>query len=155
MIAVVQRVSNANVSINKELFAEIKKGILLLLGVFVDDTEKDLIYSVNKVINLRIFPNNRKNMELSIKEIGGEILLVSQFTLCGDIKKGRRPSFVNAANPSKGKKYYLKFINMLKQEWITVKTGQFGSNMQVELNNDGPVTVIIDSKQNSWSIILE
>ena len=149
MIAVVQRVSNANVSINKKLCAEIQKGILLLLGVFIDDTEKDLIYSVNKVINLRIFPKNDKNMDLSIKETGGEILLVSQFTLCGDIKKGRRPSFIKAANPPKGKKYYIKFIDMLKQEGIKVKTGRFGSNMEVQLTNDGPVTVIIDSKQNS------
>ena len=149
MIAVVQRVSNANVSINKKLCAEIQKGILLLLGVFIDDTEKDLIYSVNKVINLRIFPKNDKNMDLSIKETGGEILLVSQFTLCGDIKKGRRPSFIKAAAPPKGKKYYLKFIDMLKQEGIKVKTGRFGSNMEVQLTNDGPVTVIIDSKQNS------
>ena len=147
MIAVVQRVSSANVSINKELFVEIQKGILLLLGVFIDDTEKDLIYSVNKVINLRIFPKNDKNMDLSLKEIGGEILLVSQFTLCGDIKKGRRPSFIKAAAPPKGKKYYLKFIDMLKQEKINVQSGQFGSDMQVQLINDGPVTVIIDSKQ--------
>jgi len=149
LIAVVQRVSSANVSINKKLCAEIQKGILLLLGVFIDDTEKDLIYSVNKVINLRIFPKNDKNMDLSIKETGGEILLVSQFTLCGDIKKGRRPSFIKAAAPPKGKKYYLKFIDMLKQEGIKVKTGRFGSNMEVQLTNDGPVTVIIDSKQNS------
>ena len=146
MIAVVQRVSNANVSINKKLCAEIQKGILLLLGVFIDDTEKDLIYSVNKVINLRIFPKNDKNMDLSIKETGGEILLVSQFTLCGDIKKGRRPSFIKAAAPPKGKKYYLKFIDMLKQEGINVQSGQFGTNMHVQLTNDGPVTFIIDSK---------
>ena len=147
MIAIVQRVTKASVSIKKEIFAGIQKGILLLLGVSIDDTEKDLIYSVNKVVNLRIFPKDDKNMDLSIKEIGGEILLVSQFTLCGDVTKGRRPSYIKAAKPKKGKKYYLKFIDMLKQEKINVQSGQFGSDMQVQLINDGPVTVIIDSKQ--------
>ena len=147
MITVIQRVSNAHVIVNEETIGEIQKGLLVLVGVFDDDTEKDIDYSVKKVSNIRIFADNKYNMNLSVKDIGGEVLVVSQFTLCGDTKKGRRPSFIHAAHPEKGELYYIQFIAGLRNEGLKVESGQFGALMDVHLNNSGPVTLVIDSKQ--------
>lgn len=147
MITVIQRVSKAHVTVNKETIGKIQKGLLVLVGVCDDDTKKDIDYSVKKVSNLRIFADNKYNMNLSVKDIGGEVLVVSQFTLCGDTKKGRRPSFILAAHPEKGEKYYMQFIEGIKNEGLKVESGQFGTMMDVQLNNSGPVTLVIDSKQ--------
>ncbi len=143
-----QRVASANVAVNSKIIAEIQAGLLALVGVFEDDTEKDIDYSVKKVSNLRIFADDNLNMNLSVKDIEGEVLVVSQFTLCGDTKKGRRPSFIQAANREKGEHYYLEFIEGLKEEGLKVQSGQFGAMMNVNLENSGPVTLVIDSKKN-------
>ena len=148
MLSIIQRVSKASVCIKNKKIASINNGLLLLLGVFQADDKIDIKYTVNKVCNLRIFPDGNNKMNYSLKDINGEILVISQFTLCSDIKKGRRPSFLNAAKPEQGKNIYNKFIQELKKEIISVKTGIFGENMSVSLINSGPVTLIIDSKND-------
>lgn len=144
MKALVQRVKSASVTIEDELFSKIDKGFLLLLGVEKKDTKEEAKYLANKVSKLRVFKDENDKMNLSIKDIGGEILVVSQFTLAGDCKKGNRPGFDNAAKPDLAIPLYEFFQEELKKEGIEIKTGQFGANMQVELINDGPVTFMIE-----------
>lgn len=143
MKAVIQRVKKASVTINNELYSDIGQGILVLFGVEKDDTIEQAEYLADKIINLRIFEDENEKMNLSLLDIKGEILVVSQFTLAGDCKKGKRPSFDNAAKPDKAIPMYEKFVELLKNNNITVKTGKFGAMMDVGLINDGPVTFIL------------
>ncbi len=146
MIALIQRVKKASVRVGGSVVGSIGKGILVLLGVHRDDTEKDLEYMLKKVPFLRIFEDDDGKMNLSLLDVNGSILVVSQFTLLARTKRGRRPSFDEAAPPDKGKEFYRLFIDGLKKMGIRVEEGSFGAHMEVELINDGPVTIIIDSK---------
>lgn len=145
MKAVVQRVKRASVEIGNDTAAMIGAGILVLLGVRVDDEERDAVYLAGKIAHLRVFEDEAGKMNLSLKETGGEALVVSQFTLYGDCRKGRRPSFAEAADPAKGEALYEKFIACLREEGLTVRTGRFGAKMLVKIDNDGPVTFIVES----------
>jgi len=145
MRAVVQRVKKAAVEIGGEAVAATGPGLLVLLGVGKDDVEKDAAFLAEKIANLRIFEDSEGKMNLSLKDTGGAALVVSQFTLYGDCRKGRRPSFTDAAPPEKGEALYKTFIDDLRAQGITVETGQFGAKMLVKLENDGPVTFIVDS----------
>ena len=145
MRAVVQRVSSSKVTVDGEVTGEINKGLLVLLGVTHEDTSKDVDYIIDKVLNLRIFEDENEKMNLSLKDVGGELLVVSQFTLYGDCVKGKRPSFIQAARPETAIPLYEKFIENLRNQGINVETGSFGADMKVELLNDGPVTLVIDS----------
>ena len=147
MIAVLQRVTEASIAVDGNEISRIGNGLLILLGVMDSDSEEDCNYLVNKIVHFRIFNDEKDKMNLSIKDVGGEALVVSQFTLCADWLKGRRPSFVHAAEPKFGKQLYEKFVEQLKAEGITSKTGEFGAMMKVSLVNDGPVTFVLDSKQ--------
>ena len=147
MRGVVQRVKGASVSVENRIIGEIEKGILLLLGVEEDDEEKDLEYMADKVPNLRIFEDENGKMNKSLADENGELLVISQFTLLGDARKGRRPSFIRAAAPDKAVPMYESFISKIKEKGITVQCGEFGASMQVELINDGPVTILLDSKK--------
>lgn len=147
MIAVIQRAKDAYVTVNGKVIGQIGKGVVVLLGVCRDDQESDAEFLSNKIASLRIFNDENEKMNLSIKDVNGSALVISQFTLCGDWKKGRRPSFVNAAPPEKGNKLYEYFIDQLKYHQIPVESGIFGSMMQVHLVNDGPVTFVIDSRK--------
>jgi len=146
MIAVIQRVSRASVIVNSKQITKINNGLLILLGVMSNDDEADCEYLYNKITNFRIFNDANNKMNLSIKDINGEVLIVSQFTLCGDWQKGRRPSFVNAATPKRGEELYNLFIERMASNNITIRTGVFGAMMEVTLINDGPVTFVLDSK---------
>ncbi len=148
MRAVVQRVVSSNVKVDGEVTGQIKKGLLVLLGVAQDDTEKDISYMVEKIVNLRIFEDENEKMNLSLKDVEGELLVVSQFTLFGDCRKGRRPGFSDAARPDKADQYYIEFVKQAKDMGIKTETGRFQTHMMVELINDGPVTLLIDSKKN-------
>ena len=148
MKAVIQRVSSASVSVADEKISEIGSGLLILLGIAQEDDERDIDYLVKKTAELRIFKDDGKNMNLSIKDVGGEILVVSQFTLCADTRRGRRPSFINAAEPIIANNMYDKFCQKLQLLSIPVSRGQFGASMDVELINDGPVTILLDSRVN-------
>jgi D-tyrosyl-tRNA(Tyr) deacylase len=145
MRAVVQRVSKASVSVDDTIIGEIGNGLLVFLGVSQEDTEKDVQYLVDKTLNLRIFQDDHQKMNLSVKEIQGEVLVVSQFTLQGDARKGRRPSFIKAAEPSQADAWYQKYISSLKEQGVSVSSGQFAAEMAVSLVNDGPVTILLDS----------
>lgn len=145
MIAVIQRVSKASIDVDGNRIAQISKGLLVFMGVMAEDSEDDSQYLAKKIINFRIFNDENDKMNLSIKEMNGEILVVSQFTLCADWLKGRRPSFIKAAQPDQGNKLYIKFVEYLQQNGINTKTGQFGAMMDVSLINDGPVTFVLDS----------
>jgi D-tyrosyl-tRNA(Tyr) deacylase len=147
MRAVVQRVSQSKVSVDENTIGKINKGLLVLLGVTHEDTQKDIDYMIDKILNLRIFEDEDDKMNLSLKDIGGELLVVSQFTLYGDCRKGRRPSFTNAAKPDLANELYEKFVDKAKAEGINVGTGQFGAHMMVDLTNDGPVTILLDSSK--------
>lgn len=147
MRAVVQRVKEARVEVNRSIVGAIEKGILIFLGIANNDTEKDCEYMANKIANLRIFPDENSLMNKSLLDINGSALVVSQFTLMGDCRKGRRPSFSNAADPEKAKKLYERFIELLKDIGIHVETGIFQEMMEVYLINDGPVTMLLDSKK--------
>ena len=146
MRAVVQRVKESSVRINQEIVGEIGKGLLVLLGVAKGDSTKDCEYLVNKIVNLRIFEDQHGKMNRSVLEVGGEMLVVSQFTLLGDCRKGRRPSFVAAADPHKALKLYENFIRQVRKLGISVETGRFQAMMEVGLINDGPVTLILESR---------
>lgn len=147
MKIVIQRSKKASVSINNEIFSEIGQGILVLVGVEEQDEQDDIDYLVKKLCNLRIFDDENGIMNKSVKDINGEILAISQFTLMARTKKGNRPSYIDAAKPDISIPLYEKFVFSLNKEMNKdVKTGQFGADMQVSLINDGPVTIIIDSK---------
>jgi len=146
MIAIIQRVSKSSVSVDGKLIGTINRGYNILLGVLKDDTNEDIDKLVSKIVKLRIFNDECGKMNLSICDIEGEALVVSQFTLVANIKKGNRPSFENAMTPKDAKKMYLKFIAHLKQ-FIEVKSGIFGANMSVDILNDGPVTIVLNSKE--------
>ncbi|MDO5718476.1 MAG: D-aminoacyl-tRNA deacylase [Tissierellia bacterium] len=147
MRAIIQRVKRASVSINGDLKAEIDKGLLVLLAVSPEDTDKDLKYMADKIIGLRIFNDEEDKMNLSLQDIGGEIMVISQFTLYGDVRKGKRPSFIASAKGDFAEEYYLKFLELIREKGFDVKCGEFGADMQVELINDGPVTIQIDSSK--------
>ena len=145
MRIVVQRVQRASVTIDNELYSEIKKGYLVLFGAEKGDVISQADWLSNKVSVLRCFPDEQGKMNLSIKDIQGEMLIVSQFTLCGDIRKGTRPSFDKAMKPDEANKMYEYFIQKVKEQGIPVKTGVFGADMKIDLLNDGPVTFVIDA----------
>lgn len=145
MRAVVQRVDKADVTVDGQVTGSVKKGLLVLLGVADGDTEKDLQYMVDKVTGLRIFEDDADKMNLSVKDVGGELLVVSQFTLCGDARKGKRPSFDKAAKPDLANAYYEKFVEMCRAQGLRVETGVFRAHMLVGLVNNGPVTILLDS----------
>ena len=145
MRAVVQRVKQSTVKTDNEIVGQIGSGLLVLLGVAKGDTAKDADYLANKIINLRIFEDQDRKMNRSLLETGGELLAVSQFTLLADCRKGRRPSFIEAAEPEKATDLYETFVNMVRAKGVAVQTGRFGAMMEVALINDGPVTIIIES----------
>lgn len=145
MRVVVQRVKRASVSVDSQLVGKINAGMLVFLGVAREDEPKDIDYLVNKVIHLRMFEDDQGKMNRSCVECAKEILVVSQFTVYGDCRKGRRPSFDQAADPQKGKDYYERFISKIQAQGLKVESGTFQAMMDVELVNDGPVTFIIDS----------
>lgn len=148
MRAVVQRVKRAEVRVNNEVTGKIDKGILVLLGVGQDDTDKDLEYMADKIVNLRIFEDDEGKMNLSVLDEGGGILVVSQFTLYGDCRKGKRPSYSSAARPEFAEKLYNEFVDYIKSKYdIKVETGVFQAMMEVDFINDGPVTLLIDSQK--------
>ena len=148
MRAVVQRVSEASVQVEDKEVGRIRLGILVLLGVGHDDGTEDAAYLAEKVVNLRIFADSQGKMNLSLLDIDGELLAVSQFTLWGDCRKGRRPSFVAAAGPARAETLYEAFIEHARGLGVNVATGRFQERMQVSLVNDGPVTLLVDSKKS-------
>ena len=148
MRAVVQRVKEAKVTVEGEVVGSIGMGMVVFLGVTGDDEYEDLRYLGNKVSALRIFEDGEGKMNLSVQDVGGEVLCVSQFTLYGDSRKGNRPSFIKAAEPEKANSLYLEFCDYLRKEkGLTVATGQFQAMMQVDVSNDGPVTMLLDSSK--------
>jgi len=147
MRAVVQRVTEASVTVDGEIIGSINAGLLVLLGVGEDDVERDLDYLVEKVVGLRIFQDENDKMNLSLMDVGGELLVVSQFTLYGDVRKGKRPSFSSSASPDIGNQYYEEFIKRTRSLGIKTQTGSFGAHMDVKLLNNGPVTILLDSKK--------
>ena len=148
MRAVIQRVARAQVTVDDKTVGSTGQGLLVLLGVEKQDQDSDAVYLADKTAGLRIFQDDEDKMNLSVSDVQGEILVVSQFTLCGDTRKGRRPSFINAADPEEGNRLYEKFVDLLNQKGLVVATGQFQANMQVELINDGPVTILLDSRKH-------
>ena len=149
MIAVIQRVKSCSVWIDKEKKDSINTGILILLGIEKNDDTNDMKYLTNKIINMRIFNDNNDKMNLSIKDIQGEMMVVSQFTLCAEIKKGNRPSYINAMNSKDARLLYNKFTKHIKQNYSKVKSGIFQSHMKINLINNGPVTIIARSRNES------
>lgn len=147
MRAVVQKVSASKVTVDEEVVGQINQGLMVLLGVTHDDTSKDVDYMVDKIINLRIFEDEEGKMNLSLKDVGGEVLAVSQFTLYGDARRGRRPSFSDAARPEVANPLYEEFVEKVKNQGINVGTGKFGAYMMVDLTNDGPVTILLESRK--------
>ena len=147
MRAVIQRVKSASVTVEGRVVSEIREGLLVFLGVTQEDTLADIDYMTNKIANLRIFEDDQGRMNLSVLDIGGEALVVSQFTLCGDCRKGRRPSFIAAAHPEKADPLYQEFMDKISQLGVPVKAGIFQAMMDVELINDGPVTMLLDSNK--------
>ena len=147
MRAVIQRVKSASVTVEGEVVSEIRVGLLVFLGVAQEDTPADVEYMASKIANLRIFEDDEGRMNLSILDIGGEALVVSQFTLYGDCRKGRRPSFIHAARPEKADPLYQAFMDEISRLGVPVKAGIFQAMMDVELINDGPVTMMLDSNK--------
>ena len=147
MIAVIQRVSNSSVKVDGKIVGKIGNGLNILLGVKKGDEKEDIKKLADKIVNLRIFRDENDKMNLSLLDVGGEALIISQFTLAGNVKKGRRPSFDTSENPEVAKAYYEEFCEYIKSLGINVQTGIFGAMMDVEIHNDGPVTFIIDSKE--------
>lgn len=147
MRAVLQRVTRACVRVDEQVLGEIGSGLVVLLGVAHDDTESDIKYLVEKIATIRIFDDADGRMNLSVKEVGGAVLIVSQFTLYGDARRGRRPSWSEAAQPEVAEPLYESFVHLARQNFEQVATGSFRSMMQVELVNDGPVTILLDSRK--------
>lgn len=146
MRAVVQRVTNADVKIDGRVNGKIDNGLLVLLGVGNGDTEEDMKYIADKIIKLRIFSDENDKMNLSLEDVGGSMLVISQFTLYGDCSHGRRPYFGNAMEPVSANEIYEKFVAYIREQGIHTETGEFGADMKVSLTNDGPVTIILESK---------
>jgi D-tyrosyl-tRNA(Tyr) deacylase len=149
MKIVIQRVKQAKVKVNSEVIGKIDKGLLILVGAEKGDSQSDIDYLVSKALNLRIFEDENSKMNLSVLDIKGEMLAVSQFTLLGDCRKGRRPSFDKAAGGEDALELYEIFVSELQKSGLKVQTGEFGAHMQVELINDGPVTLILDSNKSN------
>ncbi|MCI3029808.1 MAG: D-aminoacyl-tRNA deacylase [Desemzia incerta] len=147
MRVVIQRSKKASVSINQEIVGAIDHGFVLLVGIGEEDTQEDVEYLVRKISKMRIFEDGEGKMNLSLADVGGEILSISQFTLHANTKKGNRPSFIEAAKPDRAIPLYDAFNQQLREQGFKVEVGQFGADMQVSLVNDGPVTILIDSKQ--------
>ena len=147
MIALLQRVKESAVYVDSECVGKIGKGITVLVGVTHQDTSDDALQLANKILNLRIFEDETGKMNLSVCDVKGELLIVSQFTLCANLKKGRRPSFANAALPQKAQELITQFVVFLGNSGLRVETGRFGAKMLVKIYNDGPVTLIIDTQQ--------
>ncbi|MBS0177947.1 MAG: D-tyrosyl-tRNA(Tyr) deacylase [Nitrospira sp.] len=147
MKAVIQRVTRASVEVDGRIVGRIGAGLLVLLGVAKGDEERDLLYLVEKLHTLRIFSDDQGKMNRSLVEVGGEVLLVSQFTLLGDTTKGRRPGFDRVAAPDEARTWYEQAVTRLRAVGVKVETGVFGAHMQVELLNDGPVTFLLDSRR--------
>jgi len=146
MRAVVQRVKHSSVTVDEKIVGKIDSGFMVLLGVEKGDTEKDMTYVADKLLGLRIFEDEEEKMNLSIQDVNGEMLIVSQFTLLADCRKGRRPSFVEAARPEEANDLYMKLVSYVRES-VKVETGIFQADMQVDICNDGPVTVMLDSKK--------
>ncbi len=147
MRAVVQRVDRACIKVENKVISSIEKGLLIYLGVGKDDDQQDVDYLSNKIANLRIFEDDNGKLNLSVKDINGEILVVSQFTLFGDCRKGRRPNFMGAAPSEKAEELYKKFAKKIAEEGLCVKTGKFQAHMYIDSINNGPVTILIDSEK--------
>ena len=147
MRAVVQRVSSSSVTVDGSVIGSTKQGLLVLVGVTDTDTIEDVQYICDKVSHLRIFEDEQDKMNLSVLDVGGEVCVVSQFTLYGDVRKGRRPNFMKAAPPEMAERLYLELVEAFKAKGLIVSTGQFQAHMQVELVNDGPVTILLDSSK--------
>lgn len=147
MRAVIQRVKRASVRVDADVAGEIGSGLLVLLGVGKDDTEDDARYIADKLSVLRIFEDSDGKMNLSVRDVGGSVLVVSQFTLFADCRKGRRPSFIDAGDPEQARRLYERVVEFLKQSGVPTSEGIFQASMEVELVNDGPVTILLDSKK--------
>lgn len=148
MRAVVQRVSSSKVVVDGVTIGEINKGFNVLVGISKEDTLEDLKYIKEKIINLRVFEDENEKMNLSLSDIKGDILVISQFTLYGDCRKGRRPNFMNAEGGEKAEKLYNAFVELLKETPLKIETGKFGADMKVDIQNDGPVTLLLESNKN-------
>lgn len=146
MKVVLQRVLNASVSIKGEIVGKINRGICLLIGIAESDQPEDVEFVADKCVNLRIFEDDQGKMNRSLLEVGGEVLAISQFTLLADSRKGRRPSFINAANPQKGNDFYNHFMDRIRSHGVHVESGRFGAMMDIKLTNYGPVTIILEEK---------
>lgn len=151
MKVLIQRVSRAKITIDGNVAGSINRGFLLLAGFRENDTEEDLKWMTKKILNLRIFPDTTGNMNRSLSEIDGELLVISQFTLHANVRKGRRPSFVKAASPEFAEMMYNQFVHDLKASGLKTESGIFGAKMQIELVNDGPVTIMVDSQSERGS----
>ena len=147
MRVLLQRVAKASVSVSGEVVGEIARGLVLLVGVGGEDTEEDVRYLANKILNLRIFEDQDSKFNRSALELGAEFLVVSQFTLYGDVRKGRRPSFTEAAPPEQAETLVQRLVEMLRLSGLKVSTGKFGEHMMAQIQNDGPVTMLLDSKE--------
>lgn len=148
MRAIVQRVTYSSVSVDGKIIGEISNGFNILLGISKRDTLEDINYICDKIINLRVFQDENDKMNLSLLDVKGEILVISQFTLYGDCRKGRRPNFMQAKGGLEAKELYDAFINKIKESKLKVECGEFGADMKVVINNDGPVTILLDSEKN-------
>ncbi|NLL30137.1 MAG: D-tyrosyl-tRNA(Tyr) deacylase [Clostridiales bacterium] len=148
MRAVVQKVTSSKVIVDNKVIGSINAGLNVLIGISKEDTIEDLKYMKDKILNLRIFEDENGKMNLSLLDVKGDILVISQFTLYGDCRKGRRPNFMEAEGGEKAKALYDEFVAMLKESSLKVETGEFGAYMKVDIQNDGPVTLMIDSKRN-------
>ncbi|API90641.1 MULTISPECIES: D-aminoacyl-tRNA deacylase [Virgibacillus] len=147
MRAVVQRANAASVSVHDSIIGQIEHGFVVLLGVTHEDTWEDAAYLAKKIVHLRVFEDEQQKLNLSLKDVNGSILSISQFTLYGDTKKGRRPNFMKAAKPEQANELYLQFNRFIAQEGVHIETGAFGAMMDVQLTNSGPVTLVMDSKE--------
>lgn len=147
MRAVIQRVKHSSVTVDDEIIGKIGEGLLIFVGVAPNDDESDIDYIFKKSLELRIFEDENGKMNLSVSDIGGEILLISQFTLFGDCRKGRRPSFASSCEPIKAEQMYNKLLEKMRQSGIKTECGSFGADMKIELLNDGPVTMLLDSEK--------